>query len=316
VTDTRGSGRGAAGLTAPEFAVLLADNRPQLSSVLRAALVETVARGVLRLEPLRVKAMIGSREERLLVAGPDLSAALPAALGPARSAFERAPQTRTVEGRPGVRVEQWVALLRIEGVGGYLDGVVRSALVDRGLLVRVSRRFWPGTRLVLTDDGAATAASARAAVEQARATVVPPARGWEADPRAAAAAVAALGTLGILALADRDLVAVLVEARRIANVDNSSMPVGSGDDVYGDPMHRYHVDLHDPTGQDLGGGDLHGLDAGGLGGLDGLGHLDGLGGLGGLDGLDLGGLDAVDSGVSGSDGGGSDGGGGGDGGGS
>jgi hypothetical protein len=42
-------------LTAPEYAVLLAEGRPSEPDVVRAALVEVLARGVLRLEPRRLQ---------------------------------------------------------------------------------------------------------------------------------------------------------------------------------------------------------------------------------------------------------------------
>jgi hypothetical protein len=280
--------------TAPEYAVLLADGRPHEPDVVRAALVDALARGGLRLEPRLVPARRGApRQEHLLVAGPTSAAALPAVLRPARAALDACLGVPDADGREGVRVADWTGGLTVVTEGqGYLRGVVRPALVGAGLAEEVRRRLLPGRRWVLTDAGRSFAAQARSAVEQTRAAVRPPPAGWDADPVAAAAAVAALGSLGVLALADPALVAVVVDLRRTvagsAGTDDAS-PYFASDLSSADP---HHHGAHDP-GQ------------GGLSGLD------------GLDGLDSGGLGAVDAGVghSGGHDGGSDGGYGGDGGG-
>lgn len=294
--------------TAPEYAVLLADGRPHEPDVVRAALVDALARGALRLEARLVPGRRGEpRQEHLLVAGPTPEAALPAVLRPARTALDACVGVPDADGREGVRVADWTGGLTVDTDGqGYLRGVVRPALVAAGLAEEVRRRMLPGRRWVLTDAGRSFAAQSRDAVEQARAAARPPAAGWDADPAAAAAAVAALGGLGVLALADPGLVAVLVDLRRtvaagVDTVDTYPFLVsGAGSSGREDDGHHHdHDDHHGPGHHVLDG--LGGLDSGGLGAVDaGVGHSGGH--SGGHDGWSDGG---------GGDGGGGDGGGGG-----
>ncbi|MBI4944208.1 MAG: hypothetical protein HY830_25990, partial [Actinobacteria bacterium] len=139
--------------TAPEYAVLLADGRPREADVVRAALVDALARGALRLEARQMPARRGEpREEHLLVAGPTAAAALPAVLRPARAALDACVGVPDVDGREGVRVPDWTGGLTVATEGqGYLRGVVRPALVSAGLAEQARRRLLPGRRWVLTD---------------------------------------------------------------------------------------------------------------------------------------------------------------------
>ena len=273
-------------LTAPEYATILADGRPREADVARAALVDLLARRALRLVPWQPQ---GRLPERLLVAGPTPEHELPAVLRPARVALGAALGTADVDGGPAVLVRDWAGgLSHVTEGHGYLDGVVRPALIGAGLLDRVRRRFWPGTRWGLTAEGQAVRERAAGDVARAR-TAVEAGTADRADPLLVGAAAAALGALGVLALADRDLVAALVDLRR------RDVPTEAG--------------AGDVTFVSYGGFDT---------GPDGDHDL-----FDGLDGLDDGGLDAVDGGTGadggwdggsdgGSDGGGDGGGGGGD----
>jgi hypothetical protein len=275
-------------LTAPEYAVLMAGKRVVPSVVIRAAFVETLARGAIRLETHGVSNLGRVRDQRLIVAAAGPVDDVGPVLRPVLDVLRAAKVTKAVDGAGGVTVPNWAQRFKTAvGASRYVSDVVQPALAERGLLAAHRRVLLPGSKFVLTADGDGLARSARERVEAARARVDKGARkAWARDPATAAATLSALGALGTLMLADPDLVAALVELRGISQGADSSTTAAAA-----------MTPLWATGGLDGSGLDGPGPDGSGLDGLD-ASSFDGLAGLdaSGLDGLGLSDLSSFDGG--------------------
>jgi hypothetical protein len=286
-------------LTAPEYAVLMAGKRVVPSVVMRAAFVETLARGAVRLETHGVSNLGRVRDQRLIVAAEGPVDDLGPVLRPVLDTVRTARATDAVDGAVGVTVPSWAQRFKTTvGLSRYVSDVVQPALAARGLSTRRPKTFLPGSHDRLTSDGEQLAASARKQVAAARAQVDKAARkAWAKDPALAAATLSGLGSLGTLVLADPQLVAALVELRGLA--PGAGLPPG-GTAAGAAAMVPLWATGGGIDGAGFDGSGFDGLDTSSFGGLD----------TSSFDGLDASDLSSFDSGFGGGfDGGGFDGGG-------
>jgi hypothetical protein len=282
VGDSPATAHGLLELTAAEYAVLLArGSTPADGPVVRAALVECVVRGLLRIERRTVRGVFRPRTEWHLVPG---AGEPPRVLAPVLSAVAAAPEVEDAEGRRGRTVAAVVTALRKASDGAtFADLHVLPALLAAGHVVDVKPPRWFRTsRFTLTPTGEATATEGDERIAAARAAVdAVPSRGEEESVREARlAAATALGAAGVLVVAEKDLLTAASEIRRALAEDG-----GSG----GDATFLLLTSGHTGSVDD---------DATRMGEM--------------FDAVDAGVFDAADGGGSGGDGGGDGGGGGGD----
>ncbi|MGF1661026.1 MAG: hypothetical protein ACFCVG_00900 [Kineosporiaceae bacterium] len=216
--------RGLRELTAPEYVVLLSrGSTPADGPVVRAALVECVVRGLLRIERRSGRGLFRPRDEWHLVPG---HGDPPGTLAPVLAAVDAAPEVEDAEGRRGRTVASVVKALREASDGAaYADRHVLPALESAGYVVEVKPPRWFRTsRFALSTDGEAVAADGAERVAAARAAVEAiPSRGAPEEVREArSAAAGALGAAGVLVIAEKDLLADAGEIRRALAEDGGS----------------------------------------------------------------------------------------------
>jgi hypothetical protein len=216
VSPSAATSQGLWGLTAPEHVVLLSCGRtPADGAVVRAALIECVVRGLLRIERRSGRGVFRPRTEWHLVPG---GGDPPAVLAPVPAAATAAPEVEDADGRRGRTVASVVKALREAcNHATYADLHVLPALASSGYVTDVKPPRWFRTsRFTPTAGGGAVAADAAERVAAARAAVAAiPSRGTAEEVRTARlAAAAALGAAGVLVIAEKDLLSAASEIRR------------------------------------------------------------------------------------------------------
>jgi hypothetical protein len=311
---------GSAPLTAPEYALLLGKG---YSELVLAALTELVARGAVRVAPVRVRSGLRSRETTLLVTEPDTTphdttphdttphdttpddngpAELGPVLAPVLQSLRRARRTVATDGTSGVTMKHWhEQFKKSPGLIAYRGQIVEAELLRKGLFEQ-KRTWYRTTPTSVSPQGEAVRSEAARRIAEAKALVLTPeARAAvSADAGTADAALAGLGAMGPLVLADPALLRALLEwraATRRPFVDPilgvaSTAPdaVGPSEADLGPGLAGSEPDGIDVPAFDVPGFDVPGVDVPGLGvpgfdfpafpGSDVPGFsLDGLGGL-------------------------------------
>ena len=155
-------------LTAPESLVLYQGAGAKGGAVFKLALLDLVARGVLRLTETEEAGGLGRRRPgAVLTPGATPATPVPSVLAGVVRLFEGCPRRTLPDGTSGVPVADLTQAARrqYKSLDGYVRQDVLPRLIERGLFVSETRRRWgiiPVTQYILTPAGEAARADLKA----------------------------------------------------------------------------------------------------------------------------------------------------------
>lgn len=145
-------------LNAPESYVLLHGPQAKGAEVFKMAVMELVARGVIKLRQVEQPARRGRGKSVTVMAPGAGKPPTEASLAPVWDAFNATPLAPQPDGEIGVPVSAFArsANTHFKSFGQYTSGAVLPALIERGLYAQESYKvlwLFPATRLTLTPEG-------------------------------------------------------------------------------------------------------------------------------------------------------------------